>query len=137
VPITPPGETWGELSLRRLAAGVWVLGGFVSSRYALGYRVLDSPTTGLCEAPLQLPLIGSSWDDEDHAGGRVAQLYGGYLLPGSRVDRTGGVGLMVSQWNTAHGWPYRVMQFRATLLSGRDNSVSLGSHPRESSVTSW
>lgn len=25
---------------------------------------------------------------------------------------------MVSQWNTAHGWPYRVMQFRATLLSG-------------------
>ncbi|MGH3560313.1 MAG: DUF4185 domain-containing protein, partial [Mycobacterium sp.] len=28
VPITPAGETWGELSLRRLAGGTWVLGGF-------------------------------------------------------------------------------------------------------------
>ncbi|QZA07865.1 DUF4185 domain-containing protein [Mycolicibacter heraklionensis] len=118
VPITPPGETWGELSLRRLAPQTWVLGGFASSRYALGYRVLRSPTSELAEAPLQRPLLGSTWDDEDHARGRVAQLYGGYVLPGSRVDRTGGVGLMVSQWNTAHGWPYRVMQFRATLLSG-------------------
>jgi hypothetical protein len=26
-----------------------------------------------------------------------------------------GVGLVVSQWNTTHGWPYRAMQFRATL----------------------
>ncbi|MCV7383026.1 DUF4185 domain-containing protein [Mycolicibacter longobardus] len=118
VPITPPGETWGELSLRRLGERTWVLGGFVSSRYALGYRVLDSPTTELASAPLQLPLLGTGWDDEDHTSGRVAQLYGGYVLPGSRVDRTGGVGLMVSQWNTAHGWPYRVMQFRATLVSG-------------------
>ena len=118
VPITPPGETWGELSLRRLAPQTWVLGGFVSSRYALGYRVLRSPTAVLAGEPLQLPLLGSSWDDEDHAGGRVAQVYGGYVLPRSRVDRTGGVGLMVSQWNTARGWPYRVMQFRATLRSG-------------------
>lgn len=118
VPITPAGETWGELSLRRLARGSWVLGGFVSSRYALGYRVLHSPAAELAGAPLQLPLIGSGWDDEDHAGGRVAQLYGGYVLPGSRVDRIGGVGLMVSQWNTAAGWPYRVMQFRTTLVGG-------------------
>jgi hypothetical protein len=22
---------------------------------------------------------------------------------------------VVSQWNTTHGWPYRAMQFRATL----------------------
>ncbi|AEF34073.1 DUF4185 domain-containing protein [Mycolicibacter sinensis] len=120
VPITPPGETWGELSLRRLAAGTWVLGGFVSSRYALGYRVLDSPASELASVPLQLPVIGCSWDREDHAGSRVAQLYGGYVLPGSRVDRTGGVGLLVSQWNTAAGWPYRVMQFRATLASGEE-----------------
>jgi hypothetical protein len=113
--ITPPGETWGELSLRRLGPGQWVLGGFLSSEYALGYRVLGDPTTDLNAVPLQRPVVGCSWDDEDHAGCRVAQLYGGYLLPGSRLDRTGGVGLMVSQWNTAHGWPYRVMQFRVTL----------------------
>ncbi|WP_420110267.1 DUF4185 domain-containing protein [Mycolicibacter arupensis] len=117
VPITPPGETWGELSLRRLAPRTWILGGFVSSRYALGYRVLDSPTAALARVPLQLPLLGCAWADEDHACGRVAQLYGGYVLPGSRVDHPGGVGLMVSQWNTAAGWPYRVMQFRTTLVS--------------------
>ncbi|MEB3064196.1 DUF4185 domain-containing protein [[Mycobacterium] zoologicum] len=116
VPITPPGERWGELSLRRLAADTWVLCGFVSSRYALGYRVLSSPVTELAGVPLQLPVVGSGWDNEDHAGGRVAQLYGGYVLPGSRVDRAGGVGLLVSQWNTEQGWPYRVMQFRATLV---------------------
>jgi hypothetical protein len=113
-PVTPAGETWGELSLRRLAERTWVLGGFLSSKYALGYRVIDSPTNAR-NAPLQLPVIGSDWNAEDHANNRVAQLYGGYVLPGSRVDRAGGIGLVVSQWNTAQGWPYRVMQFRATL----------------------
>jgi Domain of unknown function (DUF4185) len=113
-PMTPDGETWGELSLRRLAKGKWVLGGFLSSKYALAYRVIDRPT-GVRDAPLQLPVVGSAWDAEDHANNRVAQLYGGYVLPGSHLDRAGGVGLVVSQWNTARGWPYRAMQFRATL----------------------
>jgi Domain of unknown function (DUF4185) len=113
-PLTPVGETWGELSLRRLDTGRWILGGFLSSEYALGYRVLNSPTA-VRAAPLQRAVIGSGWDDEDHAGSRVAQLYGGYILPGSKLDVVGGVGLVVSQWNTAHGWPYRAMQFSATL----------------------
>lgn len=113
-PLTPHGETWGELSLRRLANGKWILGGFLSSRYALGYRVIDTPTAAR-DAPLQIPVVGSRWDAEDHANNRVAQLYGGYVLPGSRLDVAGGVGLVVSQWHTAHGWPYRAMQFRVTL----------------------
>jgi hypothetical protein len=113
-PVTPDGETWGELSLRRLARRKWVLGGFLSSKYALGYRVIGSPT-GVHDAPLQLPVVGSAWSAEDHANNRIAQLYGGYVLPGSHLDRTGGVGLVVSQWNTAQGWPYRAMQFRVTL----------------------
>ncbi len=113
--ITPPGETWGELSLRRLDSGTWVLGGFLSSAYALGYRTIASPTADLSRAPVQRPVLGCGWDTEDHDGCQVAQLYGGYVLPGSRLDVTGGVGLVVSQWNTARGWPYRVMQFRVTL----------------------
>jgi hypothetical protein len=113
-PITPEGETWGELSLRRLAPGKWIFGGFLSSKYALGYRVVDSPTA-VRDGALQLTVVGSAWDAEDHTQSRVAQLYGGYVLPGSRLDRAGGVGLVVSQWNTASGWPYRAMQFRATL----------------------
>ena len=56
-------------------------------------------------------LHGSSWDDEDHGAGRVAQLYGGYILPGStRAD----LHLMVSQWNTDTNWPYRTMQFHCS-----------------------
>ena len=113
-PVTPAGETWGELTLRRLDNGRWILGGFLSSEYALGYRVMSSPAA-VRAAPLQRPVIGSAWDDEDHAGSRVAQLYGGYVLPGSKLNVVGGVGLVVSQWNTDHGWPYRAMQFRATL----------------------
>ena len=52
---------------------------------------------------------------ENHLENQVAQLYGGYVLPGSRFDIEGGVGLVVSQWNTADGWPYRAMQFKAAL----------------------
>jgi Domain of unknown function (DUF4185) len=119
--LTPAGETWGELSLRRLAKDRWILGGFVSSKYALGYRVIDSPTAA-GDAPLQLPVVGCAWDAEDHAANRVAQLYGGYVLPGSKLGVAGGVGLVVSQWHTARGWPYRAMQFRVTL---RDTTVTL------------
>ncbi|HEY1842794.1 MAG TPA: DUF4185 domain-containing protein [Mycobacterium sp.] len=120
-PLTPLGETWGELSLRRLADGKWILGGFLSSEYALGYRVMKSPTA-VRATPLQRPILGSGWDGEDHAKSRVAQLYGGYLLPGSTLDVVGGVGLVVSQWNTTLGWPYRAMQFRATLRASTKTS---------------
>lgn len=36
-------------------------------------------------------------------------------LPGTRLDVEGGVGLVVSQWHTDNGWPYRAMQFKARL----------------------
>jgi hypothetical protein len=114
-PITPEGEKWGELTFRRMAQGKWVLGGFLASRYALGYRVVDSPVANMHTTELQIPVVGSSWDDENHSKNQVAQLYGGYVLPGSRFDIQGGVGLVVSQWNTAVGWPYRAMQFKAAL----------------------
>jgi len=51
------------------------------------------------------------------------------VLRGSQLDVAGGVGLVVSQWDTATGWPYRAMQFKATVndttttgLSSRDAS---------------
>jgi len=123
-PITPPAETWGELCLRRLERDKWILGGFLSSRYALGYRTIDSPTANLYEAPIQTPVIGCGWDQEDHANCRVAQLYGGYVLPGSRLDASGATGLVVSQWNTATGWPYRAMQFNVTLKDTTRDGVA-------------
>ena len=123
-PITPQGEKWGELTFRRMAQGKWVLGGFLASKYALGYRVVDSPVANMHTTQLQVPVVGSSWDDENHSKNRVAQLYGGYILPGSRFDIQGGIGLVVAQWNTAVGWPYRAMQFKAAL---RDTTKTV--HP--------
>ncbi|WP_205634996.1 DUF4185 domain-containing protein [Mycolicibacterium elephantis] len=114
-PITPAGEKWGELTFRRLAKGKWVLGGFLASAYALGYRVVDSPVTNMHTTPLQTPVVGSAWSGENHRNNEVAQLYGGYLLPGSRFDVEGGFGLVVSQWHTEAGWPYRAMQFKGAL----------------------
>ena len=114
-PITPAAERWGELSFRRVAPRKWVLGGFFASKYALGYRVIDSPLANMHTTPVQTPIAGSAWENEDHAQSRVAQLYGGYVLPGSRLDIDGGVGLVVSQWHTNSGWPYRAMQFKARL----------------------
>ena len=68
--------------MRRLATGTWILGGFLSSRYALGYRTIDSPTADLYETPVQTPVIGTTWDAQDLMNNQVAQLYGGYVLPG-------------------------------------------------------
>ena len=113
--ITPDGEKWGELTFRRMAQGTWVLGGFLASKYALGYRVVDSPVANMHTTEIQTPIVGSSWDDENQSKNTVAQLYGGYVLPGSLFDMQGGFGLVVSQWNTADGWPYRAMQFKAAI----------------------
>ena len=92
-PITPDGEKWGELTFRRMAQGKWILGGFLASKYALGYRVVDSPVANMHTTELQTPVLGSAWNDENHPKNRVAQLYGGYVLPGSRFDIQGGFGL--------------------------------------------
>jgi len=92
-----------------------------ASRYALGYRVVDSPVANMHTTDVQIPVLGSEWNAENHAGNKVAQLYGGYVLPGSRFDIQGGIGLVVSQWNTDAGWPYRAMQFKAAL---RDTTMS-------------
>jgi hypothetical protein len=109
-----PGR-FGELSLRRVPADGgdrWLLSVFDAGRYCMDVRVLEGPTADLHRAPLATVLRGCDWDREDHSCGQVAQLYGGYVLPGSTLRE---LHLVVSQWNTATGWPYRAMQFRADV----------------------
>ncbi|AKL88326.1 endolysin [Gordonia phage GMA6] len=112
--ITPSGEKWGELTLRKLANG-WVLGGLSMHSLGLSYRVLSSPTANLYTTPAKRLIWGCEWPEEDHTVGKVAQTYGGYIVPGSKLGVDGGVDIVVSQWNTTVGWPYKVMQFRGTL----------------------
>lgn len=103
-----PGA-FGELSLRRVE-GRWWLAAFDAGLYRIDLIALpDGPTTNLHTAQ-RIPVIGGcGWHDEDHGRGRVAQPYGGYIVPGSTAEE---IHLVVSQWNTGTNWPYRAMHFR-------------------------
>ncbi|GGP47284.1 DUF4185 domain-containing protein [Streptomyces abikoensis] len=103
--------TFGELCLR-LLDGQWILTWFNQGDYRIEGLVADHPTADLRTAHRRTLLWGTSWGNEDDT--HVAQLYGGYVIPGSTLDD---LHLSVSQWNTKAGWPYRVMQFRVRGLA--------------------
>lgn len=106
-PPTPILEgAFGELCLRPLD-GKWILTWFNAGDYRIDAIVMDYPTSNLYTAHRQTLIWGGEWGNEDDT--HVAQLYGGYLIPGSTLSD---LHLSVSQWNTAEDWPYRVMQFR-------------------------
>ncbi|NLU81289.1 DUF4185 domain-containing protein [Rhodococcus sp. HNM0569] len=114
-PATPilPGPV-GEMSLR-LVDGVWVLAYFDPAAYAIVTRVADR-VDGVWSPPA-VQVHGGAWDDHGGAGGRdgtgpVAQLYGGYVHPLSTLDD---LHLLVSQWNTTRGAPYRVLHARGSV----------------------
>ncbi|MEU5145684.1 DUF4185 domain-containing protein [Streptomyces yangpuensis] len=97
---------FGELCLRRLG-GRWLLVCFDAAAARIDALVVDRPTADLTTAYRRTLIHGAAWGQE--GGAHVAQPYGGYVIPGSRLDD---LHLTVSQWRTATGWPYRVMQFR-------------------------
>lgn len=109
-----PGR-FGELSLRKVEDR-WVLAMFDDGNYRMDIMVLRSPLDDLHVAPRATVLQGSEWDGEDHAAGRVAQLYGGFIVPGSTLAD---LHLVVSQWNTGTNWPYRAMQFAVDISALR------------------
>ncbi|GAA4863984.1 DUF4185 domain-containing protein [Actinomycetospora straminea] len=112
-PPTPvlPGA-FGELSLRRVG-DQWWLALFDAGNYRIDLIPMpQGPTTDLTTAERLTVIAGCGWGDEDHGCGRVAQCYGGYILPGSTPDE---IHLVVSQWHTADNWPYRAMHFRARI----------------------
>jgi hypothetical protein len=97
---------FGELCLRPLG-GKWVLTWFNAGDYRIDGIITDTPTSNLYTAHRRTLIWGGQWGNEDDS--HVAQLYGGYIIPGSTLDE---LHLSVSQWNTQAGWPYRVMQHR-------------------------
>ncbi|MGW8731095.1 DUF4185 domain-containing protein [Streptomyces sp. NPDC055808] len=105
----------GEMCLRPLA-GRWILTWFDAGGYRIDALVLDTPAAlaGTPAANRVTLIRGGAWGQEDDA--HVAQLYGGYVIPGSTLDD---LHLTVSQWNTAAGWPYHVMHFRIRGLTGK------------------
>lgn len=102
---------YGELCLRRVE-DLWLLAFFDAGHYRIDVMNLPAPTANLYQASRQTLLRGCAWDAEDHSQGRVAQLYGGYIVPGSSLAD---LHLVVSQWNTQTNWPYRAMHFHGGL----------------------
>lgn len=104
---------FGEMCLRPLD-GKWLLTWFNAGDYRIDSMVLNTPTDNLVTAPKTTLIYGGSWGAEDNT--HVAQLYGGYLIPGSTLQD---LHLSVSQWNTtagANNIPYHAMQFRVQGL---------------------
>ncbi|WP_295696836.1 DUF4185 domain-containing protein [Lapillicoccus sp.] len=102
---------FGELCLRPIG-GKWVLTWFDAGNYRIDAMVLNTPTDNLVTAPRTTLIFGGSWGAEDNT--HVAQLYGGYLLPGSSLSD---LHLSVSQWNTSTNDVYHSMQFRVRGLA--------------------
>ncbi|GAS88203.1 DUF4185 domain-containing protein [Mycolicibacterium brisbanense] len=95
-------DLFGEVSLR-LIEGKAVLTGFNATTLCVEARVADDVTQ--VAAPWT-PMTTIATQDS------VAQNYGGYIVPGSTLDQ---MVILVSQWHTATGNPYRVLQFVANL----------------------
>jgi hypothetical protein len=105
-PTVVVGGAVGEMCLR-IVEDKYVLSYFNAGLYRNDVLIADSPLA-LADGPFaETVLWGCNWGHED--GERVAQLYGGYILPGSTLND---LHLAVSQWHTGPDWPYHVQQYR-------------------------
>ena len=105
--ILPDGFRAGEICLRYMNG--WVLSGFDAGAYNAFVKLggPDIETANWWTVPDFRPVKG---DWQAHGGPEVVgQLYGCYLMAESTEHN---VGLIVSQWNTETGDPYRSMQYR-------------------------
>lgn len=96
--ILPDNTRLGEICLRNIQ-GNWVFSGFDDGAYNAFVKVAARTTDNWHTAPDYRPLSGQD----------VPQLYGCYIHPDSRFDGT--FCMIVSQWNTSAGTPYRAMQY--------------------------
>lgn len=111
------GFKFGEMCLRFIQGNV-VLSYFNVDEYCISIRVIANPEDNWFESTHTKAVRGTAWPlDDGHNDDQMAQLYGGYIIPGSRLDEVGKFGLLVSQWNTSSGWPYRIVQFQTQVLS--------------------
>lgn len=115
--IGTPGEVWtqptGEMCLRRLE-GKWVMTWFNASqgKESIDGLVFDKPNDDLTKAHHKQLILNTPWGQEDDS--HVAQLYGGYIIPGSTIND---LHLVVSQWKTDDHSVYRSMQHRVQGLA--------------------
>ncbi|MEV0373990.1 DUF4185 domain-containing protein [Streptomyces sp. NPDC050636] len=106
-----------ELCLRPID-GKWLFTGLDGVGGRIVAHILDVPDGD--PGPGYTLVKGVTWPENDPKAGRVAQAYGGYVIPGSTLND---LHITVSQWeNPDHqvpdSWSYHVMQFRIQGLTG-------------------
>jgi D-arabinan endo alpha-(1,5)-arabinofuranosidase len=95
---------YGELCFRYIQ-GNCVLSFFDVNEYKQTALTTVNPTDDWTEA-----------NQVDYAWGQdFPQLYGGYIVPGSKLNEPNGMLFWVSQWNTSNNDPYWVVVFADTL----------------------
>lgn len=98
-----PGR-FGELCFRYIQ-GNCVLSFFDAGAYKQTALTVVNPTDNWMQA-----------NRVDYAFGQnFPQLYGGYIAPASKLNKSNGMKMLVSQWHTANNDPYHVVQFDDTL----------------------
>lgn len=101
----------GEMSLRYIE-GHWVLAMFNAETYSVEVRITRNITDDWNAITPAKVILGGAWGAPQDAG-NFAQVYGGYIVPGSTI---GNMDLVVSQWNTGTNKRYNSTQFNVTGL---------------------
>jgi len=110
-PVLSSNVAAGEMSLRYIE-GHWVLAMFNAETYSVEVRITRNITDDWNAVTPARVILGGAWDAPQDAG-NFAQVYGGYIVPGSTI---GNMDLVVSQWRTSNNRRYNSTQFNVTGL---------------------
>lgn len=96
---------YGEICYRYIQ-GNHVLSGFDAAHYRQIAYCLDTVNGNWLQDATYVQYVG---------GHELPQLYGGYIVPGSRLNEQNGMRFLVSQWITRDNSSYQVIQYNDTL----------------------
>lgn len=117
-PILSENLNAGEMSLRRMD-GHWVLAMFNAATYSIEIRVAQDIAREWNSIKPAVAVVGGNWAAAQTPG-NFAQLYGGYIAPGSTLAN---MNVVVSQWNTSNNRVYNSTQFK---VRGVDRFFKIG-----------
>lgn len=121
------GGRAGEMSLR-IVSGTYTLTIFdAGAAHIATWMLPQGPTTDMRYVKKMIHAVNGAWH-RDGQGNICSQLYGGYVVPGSELNRNDKFQVCISQWNTQDNFPYRSLLYRGRV----DGPV--GANPQPSKV---
>ena len=117
-PVLSQSVRAGEMNLRYIE-GHWVLAMFNAETYSVEVRISKEIARDWNEIKPAQVALGGSWASTQTPE-NFAQLYGGYIVPGSTL---GNMDLVISQWKTSNNSRYMSTQFN---VKGLDKFFGIG-----------